>query len=373
MESCGRTRRGRRVRRAAHTEEILEVFEPTGSDRGASTAEGPSRSRRRGRDRSPEARRYQAARRRANLRLAWFSHLSVYLATLMLLSATTRSVRVVFIVGVAWGGALFIHYFWSILAPRLRERWTEEELGSQIARGVEDERRQAQSRSLRDLEDLSASIAHEIRNPITAAKSLVQQMGEDPGSSENLAFADIALAELDRVERSISHLLRYARDEEIRVGDMEMASVVRGVIDGFEDRFDEQGVRVELDIDTVGAMRGDPEMLRKAITNLVTNALDAMRDGPRDAPVLHIAQGENLAGTEVWVRVRDEGPGMEPAQAAQIFSPFYTTKDEGTGLGLALARKAIEGHGGRIELETSLGQGTEFVLILPKDGPEDAS
>ena len=70
---------------------------------------------------------------------------------------------------------------------------------------------------MRSLEDLSAQVAHEIRNPISAAKSLVQQMGEDPTSSDNIEFADVALSELDRVERSISHLLRYAREEELRL------------------------------------------------------------------------------------------------------------------------------------------------------------
>ena len=81
---------------------------------------------------------------------------------------------------------------------------------------VSRNRRELEDRHARNLEHLSASIAHEIRNPITAAKSLLQQMGEDPHSHENVEYAHVALQELERVERSISHLLRYARDEELR-------------------------------------------------------------------------------------------------------------------------------------------------------------
>jgi len=88
----------------------------------------------------------------------------------------------------------------------------------------------------RNLEELSASIAHEIRNPITAAKSLVQQLGEDPGSAENVEYANIALQELDRVEKSISHLLRYAREEEMNPRPMKLADAIESALETVRER-----------------------------------------------------------------------------------------------------------------------------------------
>jgi signal transduction histidine kinase len=82
--------------------------------------------------------------------------------------------------------------------------------------------------------------------------------------------------------------------------------------------------------------------------------------------VLQVMLGDNLAGDEVWVRVRDNGPGMDDAIRNKVWSPFYTTKESGTGLGLALSRKIVDAHGGDMELTSTPGEGTEFVLTFPK-------
>ena len=98
----------------------------------------------------------------------------------------------------------------------------------------------------------------------------------------------------------------------------------------------------------------------------VANALDAMAEANTPGPSLDVTVGENLAGSEVWVRVRDNGPGMEPERLSNIFSPFYTTKEAGTGLGLALSKKVVDAHGGTLEANSAPGEGSEFVLTLPK-------
>ena len=318
---------------------------------------------------SAEKRAYKAARRRANLRLAFYTHAVVYGSVLFLLLVTTRSFRVLAIVGISWGIAVFLHYFWSIVAPRLREQWVEREVGQRVNRDVDSERRRVEDRHVRSLEDLSASIAHEIRNPITAAKSLVQQMGEDPVSNDNLEYASVALEELDRVERSISHLLRFARDEELRRTPLRMQEVVSSAIETFRDRIQRTGVVIEYEPDTPGDMQGDADKLRRVVINLIGNAMDAMDGAGTASPRLHIMSGDNLAGTEVWLRVQDNGPGIPPETLSKIFDPFYTTKRQGTGLGLALSKKVVEAHGGAMEVESSPETGTEFVLSFPKEAP----
>jgi signal transduction histidine kinase len=336
------------------------------ADREA-TSDEPRPRRAARRTLTPEQRQYRAARRRANLRLLFFTHLAVYASVLTLLLVTTRSFRVVFIVALSWGIAVFLHYFWSMLAPSLRERWIQKEVGQRVQGDVSSERERVEHRHVRSLEDLSASIAHEIRNPITAAKSLVAQMGEDPVSRDNLEYANVALDELDRVERSISHLLRFARDEDLSFSQLEMAEVIRSAVETFRERIARQAIEVDCQLDTRGAMRGDADKLRRVLINLIGNAIDALEGAGTPEPKLTIMSGDNLAGTEVWVRVQDNGPGIDAETRRKVFDPFYTTKASGTGLGLALSKKVVDAHGGSLELDSSPSRGTEFVLSFPKE------
>jgi signal transduction histidine kinase len=195
-------------------------------------------------------------------------------------------------------------------------------------------------------------------------------MGEDPRASENIEYAKVALEELDRVERSVSHLLRFAREEEVRMADMTMADVIDAALDTFQDRIHGLGVEIRKDLDGPGAMRGDPEKLRRVIINLFGNALDALEQARTPQPRVEIQAGENLAGSEVWVRIRDNGPGMDPEKVEKIFRPFYTSKANGTGLGLAITKKLVAAHGGTIEASSAPGRGAEFLLTFPKAGPE---
>jgi signal transduction histidine kinase len=117
-------------------------------------------------------------------------------------------------------------------------------------------------------------------------------------------------------------------------------------------------------------MRADPDKLRRVIINLVGNALDAFEEKEIISPRLQIQSGENLAGTEIWIRVKDNGPGIEPEKLDKIFSPFYTSKTSGTGLGLAISKKLVDAHGGSIEAHSAPGSGTEFLLTFPRPEAE---
>ena len=322
------------------------------------------RSRSKQRWLTPEERVYHEASRRAERKLKFFQHAISYVFVVVLLSFIARPLGV--IVALGWGIGLASHFFQAMLAPELRRRWIQGEVERQVRKTVSRERRTLEGEKLRSLEELSASIAHEIRNPITAAKSLVQQMGEDPGSGENVEYANVALQELDRVEHSISHLLRYAREEEMQLRTMRMTEVVGGALETFRERVARNGIGLKRSIDAEGEMEGDPEKLRRVIINLVGNALDSIEEAHIEDPVVELGVGENLAGTEVWVRVKDNGPGIDEETQARIFRPFFTSKSNGTGLGLAISRKLVDAHGGAIEVHSTPGAGTEFVLNFPK-------
>jgi signal transduction histidine kinase len=313
------------------------------------------------------------ARSRANRRIGFLAHFVSYASVLAIILIASRSIRAVMITALAWGIGVFIHYLAAVAAPKLRDRWVEDEVGARSPRAVASERRKVGTRSRRSMEDLSASIAHEIRNPITAAKSLVQQMGEDPASEENLEYAEVALSELDRVERSISHLLRYARDEEPRLELLALEPTAIAAAEGMRDRAKNAGVDLRVDFDCECLIRGDSEKLRRVFENLISNALDALAAHAVERPRIEILGGENLAGSEVWIRVLDNGPGVPAEDRERIWSPFHTTKETGTGLGLALSRKTVEAHGGRMELEPGSNGGSEFVISFPKALDRDGS
>jgi len=325
--------------------------------------------KRRSRQPTPEQRLYRQARRRAAVKLSVVTHFVTYAAVVLML-LFVGGPRAAFYTAFGWGLFVGLHSFLALVAPRLRHRFIEKEVSREVAASALRERRSLESRHARSLEQLSASIAHEIRNPITAAKSLVQQMGEDPASRENVEYAGVALEELDRVERSISHLLRFARDEEIRFAELSLAEVVDSAVETFRDRLARSGVTVRREIDSDGWMQGDAEKLRRVVINLVGNALDAVESAGTPNPHVDIAAGENLAGTEVWLRIRDNGPGIDPEAIDEIFSPFYTSKAKGNGLGLAISKKVVDAHGGTIEVESALGAGTSFVLTFPKRARE---
>ncbi len=253
----------------------------------------------------------------------------------------------------------------ALLGPRLRKQWIDQELERHVERGTH-ELQSTEHQNARSIETLSASIAHEIRNPVTAAKSLVQQMGEDPVSSDNMEYARVALEELDRVERSISHLLKYARDEDFRFEAVDLPDIIDSAVAAVRDHIDSQDIEVDVEISAPCSMRGDAEKLRRVLVNLLRNAMDAFGENPAETPCIVIMAGENLAGTEVWLRFRDNGPGLSSELRDRIFDPFYTTKEDGTGLGLALSKKIVESHGGSMEVQAETASGTEFLLTFPK-------
>lgn len=256
--------------------------------------------------------------------------------------------------------------FRAFYEPKLHARFLQEEVDRRVRTHVSSERRELEGEHHRSLEKLSASIAHEIRNPITAAKSLVQQMGEDAADVDQEEYARVAVAELERVERSISHLLRYAREEETRMGEVGMEDVLESALETFRDRAARSGIAIVRQFDAAGGMQGDAEQLRRVVINLVSNAIDALEDGAGETPEVRVSMGENLAGTEVWVRIADNGRGIDDEARERIFDPFYTSRENGTGLGLALCRKIVDAHGGTIDLESAPGEGTEFVLTFPR-------
>ena len=308
---------------------------------------------------------FEEAKKAVDARVGFFRHAIFYVIFLVFIMFTGGAEPAI-VIGLLWGMGIASHYYGAVLAPGLRKKWLQEEYRLRMGPGELQARRQIEGKHAKSLEALSASIAHEIRNPITAAKSLVQQMGEDPVADENVEYAKVALEELDRVERSIAHLLRYAREEDVHRESMNLGDVVASAVETFKDRLARTGVEVIQGLDEDTRMHGDPEKLRRVVINLVGNAIDELDESHTPDPRVTITGGVNLAGTEVWFKVADNGPGIPQDKLTKIFSPFYTSKEGGTGLGLAITKKLVEAHDGNIEVRSMEGHGTEFELVFPR-------
>lgn len=304
----------------------------------------------------------RGARRAANHRVAFAFHASIWLGVSCFLTMIATPV-VGGIVFLAWGLGVGAHGFFAVLAPPLRRRWIAEETVRRRDLAPTADRPRPDARHARAMEALSAAIAHEIRNPVTAARSLVAQIGEDPAAPEVPEFAKVAVEELDRVERSIAHLLRYAREEGMEPRDVRLPEVVDSALESLRDRLG--GVELRRHDDAPVTLRADPEQLRRVVINLVGNALEALSAAATPGPRVELVSGANLARTEGWLRVRDNGPGVPAEARERIFAPFHTTKSTGSGLGLAIARKLVEAHGGTLEALSPTGAGAEFVVTLP--------
>ncbi|TMA99962.1 MAG: HAMP domain-containing histidine kinase [Deltaproteobacteria bacterium] len=310
---------------------------------------------------SPEEEALRRARRRAAAQAGFYAHLMSYLGVIAFLALinlfTTRYPWFIW-PALGWGIGLFSHWMAVFGSHLVRERYFDPAVERELRR----ERATMQTEKQASIDELSSSIAHEIRNPIAAAKSLVQQMGEDPTSVENVEYAKVALEELERVEHRVSHLLKYAKEEDYSFALVNLANVIDSALTQLRAKLDAAKVAVSRNYIAGPTVQADAEKLRQVFANLVDNAIDALATIPEGRRIdLFLENGDGLA----TVRVRDNGCGIPPEKLDRIFNPFFTTKEKGTGLGMAISKKIVEAHEGAIAVASEVGRGTEFKVTLP--------
>lgn len=227
------------------------------------------------------------------------------------------------------------------------------------------------SAHLATLGRLSAQMAHDIRNPLAAIRGAAQYLEteRDRGGrlDEHGEFLDLILEQADRLERVVRDYQRLGRAEPVRTP-TDAAELVASVAKGA--RVSERAasakleVRAEIDGD-LGEPAIDPDLVSAALENLARNAIEAM-EGARGSSVRIAARRESQSGRDTLVvSVTDDGPGMDARTREQAEEAFFTTKAQGTGLGLAFVRRVAEAHGGSLRIESRLGQGTTVTLSIP--------
>jgi PAS domain S-box-containing protein len=244
---------------------------------------------------------------------------------------------------------------------------------SDLTRTKSLEERVKHSEKLAILGEMAAVMAHEIRNPLNSIAGFSQLLQSRVGEADrNRKYVDIIVSEAFRVDTLISDILDFAHQKKTIWSEVNLAPLIDKVIDAKKARAEEKHTQLVKNIaGALPAIQGDAVRLERVILNLTNNAIEAINDGGR----IEIAAAEkiNPDGPGVELIVSDNGCGIPPENLGAIFKPFFTTKQAGTGLGMAIIQKIIEEHQGNISVESETGKGTKFTLFLPLNKPSDTA
>ena len=221
-----------------------------------------------------------------------------------------------------------------------------------------------QSEKLAAVGQLAASLAHEINNPLQGIKGALELAREDIGDNPKpLEYLDLSQGEIERLAKIVQRMLDFHRPAGETPAPVDVREAVDDILALSAKRLQHANVKVEWNWDAgLSKVNGFGNQLKQVFLNLVLNAIDAMPNGG----VLRIqARLTEEAGRWLAVTFTDSGEGMPPPELEKIFDPFFTTKANGTGLGLAICQTIISSHGGRLSVDSKLGQGSAFSVWLP--------
>lgn len=220
------------------------------------------------------------------------------------------------------------------------------------------------------LGELAAGLAHEIRNPLGSIRGTAEIV-KDPATPERQReeFTSILVQEVDRLNQVVSNFLRFARPAPVGKQNHDLNRILEELVEFTAAECQRSRVAVNLDTAELPAIAIDPEQLKQVFLNLVLNAVQAMPDGGR----LEIRTAR--CDGALVVEFSDSGPGIPAEILPKIFNPFFTTRQTGNGLGLAISQRIVQAHGGQVEVDTS-ERGATFRVRLPLDdgsGPSDSA
>lgn len=203
----------------------------------------------------------------------------------------------------------------------------------------------------------SASIAHEIKNGLVAVHTYCDVLLE---KDDNREMAGVVRRELKRIDALVTQMLRLAAPKPARVTQVDVHELLDVTLRLLEHQMNGRMVRLKRDYQaSPGIVQADESRLQQAFLNLLLNGMEAMGQGGELTAATESADGK------LRISIRDTGAGIAPENFRQIFETFFTTKKHGTGLGLAITRRVIDEHHGIIDVQSKLGQGSTFTIILP--------
>jgi signal transduction histidine kinase len=232
---------------------------------------------------------------------------------------------------------------------------------------IQLERELAERTRLASLGQMAATVAHNIKNPLSSIKTIVQLMQED-GELAVKYGQDMSLikSEIDRLTESVTQLLRFSKPTVTSSATVDLAVVLEKILHIFGPDAERRNIRMDLQLSEKPLrVRGSEEILLEVFQNLFVNALEVSK--PHDAVVVRARAAEGTGQRRVVVQVEDEGPGVPEEIQSKVFMPFFTTKQKGTGLGLAVVQRRVMDLGGEVTCVSPISAkgGTRFEVTLP--------
>jgi two-component system NtrC family sensor kinase len=248
----------------------------------------------------------------------------------------------------------------STLEEKVMERTAQlEEKSLQL---VEAQKELARAERLAGIGLLASGVAHEINNPLAIIRGNAELLELSAQPDGDLTEVETIIKQVGRMERIVSNLLTFARTSKMVVRSFRMRELLDDILDQVGHQVSLEKVGVTRSYQDAGVLVvGDEDQLRQVFTNLVINALQAMPDGGE----LAVTAACDVAAGRCRVVIADSGVGIADDAREKLFTPFFTTRAHGTGLGLAVSYGIVKDHGGEISVESAPGQGARFMVTLP--------
>ncbi len=216
---------------------------------------------------------------------------------------------------------------------------------------------------------LSAGVAHEIRNPLNAMKGAIvylqRRRSDDPLMCE---YTKLILEEIERLNQFVTEFLYFARQSAPKLAPTNLNELLQNTLNLFEEKLREKGINIVKNLDSsLPFLLIDPNQIEQVIVNLLINACDAMPEGGvLELSTKIIMEGKGVDSSfKALINIGDDGPGISHEHFQNIFDPFFSTKETGTGLGLPISLGIVESHGGKLKVLSQEGEGTKVIIELP--------
>jgi signal transduction histidine kinase/HAMP domain-containing protein len=209
---------------------------------------------------------------------------------------------------------------------------------------------------------VAAGVAHEIKNPLNAIGMIVQRFKREfkvtEDEEEYITLLEIVISEVSRVNTIVERFLKFARPQELNLSKVELSGLLKEIITLLTPQIEKKGLNIKEDLTAELYCNIDIDKIKQSVINIILNSIEATEKG-------YIEISSQKKEDKIYIKIKDTGCGISEEDKNKIFELYFTTRPEGSGIGLCIAQKIIEQHKGNIELNSICGKGTEFIIILP--------